>query len=445
MNLYSVAGVSCVITRFSGEAMNRVFGGQLVPYLASSHKTLLFRLYQHHHVRHNPAHQKDTGVFHVNLQPTLTAMRHGVYAVVCTNQRGLLSSFISKCSFCIIKGQAERLYAHHPEDPRALSLLGAHNVAFEIISVDLMSEVWVRHHSKSHGKPSHPVSILILCDLATGAVALTMASDSKSHSVIKCIKQISLRFPTPMVIITDKGSSLACLINAKELMSQLSQQDITIVPVGQGEQSSNFVERQVKETKKILNSLMEDSNSSTYHNSHTQEELQGKMYCVESILNARPIFSTTKSAQVQILTPKLLLSPYLSSSQYEAWLVDSLDPLVALASNAQLIKSNNNAVNSQLQESLLSYLQHEGLRYAVVQGGDSKPDLHGLKPMPDDVCFSKNSEGQIKFCIILEVKPQNMVIVKMLHNKIVTIVTKHIRNLKLLYRRSEWGEGGIPI
>ena len=159
-----------------------------------------------------------------------------------------------------------------------MTLLGAVDVAFSVISIDLMSEVWVRHHSKSRGKPSHPVSIMIACDLGSGAIAMIMASDSKSSAVIKCLKILSLRYKMPSKIVTDKGSSLANLISRPDLLAQLSDQDIKIVPVGQGEQSSNFVERQIQSAKQILSSMSEDSNNSVYHQSNTQEELQANLY-----------------------------------------------------------------------------------------------------------------------------------------------------------------------
>ena len=424
--------------------MQKVFGSQLVPYVS---KSLLYRMFQQAHIRHSPGHLHDVGVYHVPLQATLTSMRYGMYSLICSNQRGILSEYIRKCSFCIIKGESERLYAHTPQDPRAINLLGVQDVAFSIISIDLFSDIWVRHHSKSRGKPSHTVSVLISVDLGTGAVALTMSSDSKSHSVVKCLKTLGLRYKMPKVIICDKGSSLVSLVNAGDLMSQLSDKDITIIPVGQGEQAANFVERQVKEAKRILNTMREDSNSSTYQNSHNQEELLSKLYAVESILNCRPILTSTKSSETQVITPKMLLSPYLSSEEYENWLVMALDPLVAVPHNAQLIVHNNNAVNKQLQCSLLSYLQSEGIRYSTVMGNKSKPDMYNLRPMVEDIVLFNTSDKTIRFAMIVEICKdyKNQVIVKVLHNKILTTVKKHVRNLRLLFRRSEWTSGGIPI
>ena len=57
------------------------------------------------------------------------------------------------------------------------------------------------------------------------------------------------------------------------------------------------------------------------------------------------------------------------------------------------------------------------------------------------------SDKSIRFAMIIEICKdyKNQVMVKVLHNKVLTTVRKHVRNLRLLFRRSEWGKGGIPI
>ena len=45
MKLFTIANIQFVITRYSEESMQKVYGAQLVPYIASKHKSLLFRLY----------------------------------------------------------------------------------------------------------------------------------------------------------------------------------------------------------------------------------------------------------------------------------------------------------------------------------------------------------------------------------------------------------------
>ena len=186
LNLYDIAGVQFVITRFSEPAMQQVYGSVLLPYISTKHTNFLLRLHEQSHIRHNPV--VDDGVFHLPLTSTLQNMRSGDYACICNAQRKISSTLINKCSFCILHGQSERLYSDHPADPRILEFLHAEDLPFHTISVDWLSEVWVKHHSKSRRKPSHSVSILVPVDLAAGAVCLTITCDSKSVSVIKGLR-----------------------------------------------------------------------------------------------------------------------------------------------------------------------------------------------------------------------------------------------------------------
>ena len=167
----------------------------------------------------------------------------GDYACITTHQRKILSSLINKCTFCILHGQSERLYSHRPGDPRILDFLHATDLPFHTVSVDWLSEISVKHHSKARGKPSHTVSVLVALDLATGGVCLTVASDSKSSSVIKALKQLGLRYRFPRRIITDAGSSLSNLAAHPDLIEQLTLNSVELVSVGGGEQFSNFAER----------------------------------------------------------------------------------------------------------------------------------------------------------------------------------------------------------
>ena len=91
-----------------------------------------------------------------------------------------------------------------------------------------------------------------------------------------------------------------------------------LVSVGGGEQFSNFAERQISQAKTILNYLREDPNSSVFVQNNTLEELIGKLYSIEAIMNARPILLSNKDSDVQLLCPKMLLSPYLTSEQLQS-------------------------------------------------------------------------------------------------------------------------------
>ena len=152
----------------------------------------------------------------------------------------------------------------------------------------------MRHHSKSRGKPSHTVSVLIALDLGTGAICLTVASDSKSPAVVKALKSLGLRFRFQKRIITDAGSSLANLTSHPDLIEELTRNDVEFIPVGASEQFANPVERQVGQAKKILNSLKEDPTKSIYQQANTLEDLMGKLFSVESIMNSQPILVSHK-------------------------------------------------------------------------------------------------------------------------------------------------------
>ena len=123
LHLFDIAGVQFIVTRFSEPAMQKVYGSIHLPYISSKHQALLFRLYEQSHIRHNPASSKEVGVCHLPLTFTLTNMRSGDYAAITNAQRKIVSTLVSKCSFCILHGQSERLYSHQPGDPRILEFL----------------------------------------------------------------------------------------------------------------------------------------------------------------------------------------------------------------------------------------------------------------------------------------------------------------------------------
>ena len=123
LHLFQIADIQFIVTRYSEAAMQCVYGSTLLPYISSYHHALLFRLFEHSHIRHNPGNSQDIGVYHLPLSSTMQNMRAGDYACITTHQRKIVSSLINKCTFCILHGQSERLYSHRPGDPRILDFL----------------------------------------------------------------------------------------------------------------------------------------------------------------------------------------------------------------------------------------------------------------------------------------------------------------------------------
>ena len=425
--------------------MQSVYGSLLLPYISSHHVALQYRLFEHSHICHSPSHPSSLGVYHLPLTSTLQGCRSGDFASIASHQRKTISTFINRCAFCILKSNSERLYSHTPGDPRMLDFLNSEDLPFHTVSIDLLSEVWVRHHSKSRGKPSHTVTILIALDLGTGAICLTVASDSKTPAVVKALKSLGLRYRFPKRIISDAGSSLCNLASHPELIAELTHQNVEFIPVGQGEQFSNSVERQIGQCKKILTSLKEDPLKSIYAQPNTLEELMGKLLSVEAAMNARPILISNKDSSVQIISPKMILSPYLTPTQLQSWVLDTLQPLTALSTLANLVTKNHQAVLSALQVAILDYLQCQGIKYQIREGDKSKPDLHDLHPQVNDVVLYKTSDGR-KFGIISKILDKNMIEIRTTFYGSVQLRIKHKRLLVLIHRQSEWDpSSGLPI
>ena len=52
-------------------AMQSVYGSLLLPYISSHHVALQYRLFEHSHICHSPAHPSSLGVYHLPLTSTL--------------------------------------------------------------------------------------------------------------------------------------------------------------------------------------------------------------------------------------------------------------------------------------------------------------------------------------------------------------------------------------
>ena len=90
LNSYQLHDVHFVLTRYSQEGMQRVFGTLMIPLVSSKHTKLLYRLFQHAHVRRNPTHQHKLGVFHLATGLTMNNMRSGEFSAICLHQRKLI-------------------------------------------------------------------------------------------------------------------------------------------------------------------------------------------------------------------------------------------------------------------------------------------------------------------------------------------------------------------
>ena len=163
MNTFTIRDITFLMTRFSNHAMQKVYGSMLLPLISTKHTHLIFRLFEMSHIKFNPSHEHNLGVFHVPATSSLVNMRSDVCASICVQQRKIIGNLIENCAHCIRFGQSSRPYSHHPEDNRLVEFIGA-----ESVSIDFLSEIQVKAHARARGQLNHTVSVLIACDLASG-------------------------------------------------------------------------------------------------------------------------------------------------------------------------------------------------------------------------------------------------------------------------------------
>ena len=159
---------------------------------------------------------------------------------------------------------------------------------------------------------------------------------------------------------------------------------------------------------------------------------------------SRPILIVDRDSHTRVITPKQLLSPYLTPSQLRSWAIDVLSPVFSTSETASLLSKNSQQALTGLQESLIAFLQSDGIKYRNVMGNDSKPDSRKLSAQIDDVVLYKTEKAK-KFGIIVELLDKNVCSVKTTYYGVVTILQKHSRVLTLLFRASEWDKHGLPV
>jgi hypothetical protein len=124
------------MTKFSNDAMQKVYGSMLLPLVSTKDILLIFRLFELAHHQFNPSHVHNLGVFHAPATSTLVNMQSSTCASICVQQRKVIGSLIEKCAWCICHGQTSRPYSHHPEDNRLVEFIGSESVCWHTILID---------------------------------------------------------------------------------------------------------------------------------------------------------------------------------------------------------------------------------------------------------------------------------------------------------------------
>ena len=381
-----IGGIVVATMRYSTEGMNQVFKTNMVPIVSSKDKLLLYRLFQLSHIVKVPGPQPSISSAH--LSPSLTAQRFktGTTAVLFSYMRTTISKWVEQCPYCIRVGNSSRSFSHAAEDPRILSLLDCESPIYHCVSIDLFQDIWVLAHSKARGKPSYCVHILIVADLISKSVTFIVLDGAKMEHIISGLQQLSMKYRLPALILLDSGPQLRSLPDHQELTGALSEKQIKLVICPQGHQFSNFSERIIKEAKKVLVTLCEDSNRTIYRQPQTLLELMAKLQMVESVMSLRPILGSTKDQTQTVLTPRRITHPYLGSEAMNQSVVDILRGVFDPDCVISQLGRTGSAAKEWLRDSLLSYLQDSGIRFqSEKSGNDQKKTFGKLKPAINDI------------------------------------------------------------
>ena len=116
---------------------------------------------------------------------------------------------------------------------------------------------------------------------------------------------MKLQYRMPRLVVCDRGSSLEALSENKYIMSDITCRGIGFVILPARHQFENPVERQIKEGKKILNSLRQHADKSIYHQPQTLLELQSKLLLIENVLSLKPTLIFVEDLKESIIFPLL--------------------------------------------------------------------------------------------------------------------------------------------
>ena len=109
------------------------------------------------------------------------------------------------------------------------------------------------------------------------------------------------------------------------------------------------------------------------------------------------------------------------------------------------IKLRQQSKDAQLQETLFSYLQSQGIRYRSREGNFNVNDTHHLLPLLDDVVLTIiNKNRHLAKITDLNTGIEIVVRVRTLYYGTQQEMERHICTLPLLQRKSDWSHG-IPL
>ena len=178
-------GVHLVFSRYSTDALNKIFGTTHIPYIDTKHYSFIYKLFLFAHTRYIPGHHS-CQLAHLPMNTTVATIKSGPFGCITSNQRNVVRKLCQTCTLCIRQEQFTkgRGYSNIPGDPRLLTLLNVDSPIFYFASVDILPPFWVNYKKGSHaGK--FPIYILNTVDLATGLVLSSLSRTAQKKKLLQ--------------------------------------------------------------------------------------------------------------------------------------------------------------------------------------------------------------------------------------------------------------------
>ena len=177
------------------------------------------------------------------------------------------------------------------------------------------ADVFGPFHLRHTGRGTHKKFVLIMCCMATRAVALFTLRDMTTSAVVNALIRMKAWYPGLKKIFSDQGSNFkgadreireaAAAWDKTSLVDKLGEHGVTWVfgPAACGSAGGAW-ERLIGLTKRLIRSVVGTKNVDS-------EDFETLLSGAMGIMNKRPIVQASAETEMLVLTPSHFLHPYL--------------------------------------------------------------------------------------------------------------------------------------
>ena len=178
-------GISLLETRYTTEAMQKVYGNTIIPIVSSADKLFMKR---HFYLSHTYATSDSNLRVHTDLSLTLSKAKYGMMAITSDRLRIIYRTFLKHCTGCIKRSEEGGEYKHQLGNPPLMDLMGVKNPLYHTISVDVVGPWNISQFQGARGRNSRfKLFGLFICDLATSLTTVILMDGATKCDLIKAL------------------------------------------------------------------------------------------------------------------------------------------------------------------------------------------------------------------------------------------------------------------